>query len=354
MFNLKNGVTRGLAIAAFVLGSAAVSQATLLDSVLLPGSLNTLEDTSREAYIDVNNDGVFGVGDVITGFVRVEDVLKAPPGSTTPTGTTTYVVFSQQVSAINNTTGVVDFVATTVNGLQLTQLVSPATGGSISSSAIVAVVTLPAGFGDLITTAPTDLTGNGTITLADYFARLSTGQLELSAGIVNTNPLGDFFQAQVVGGALPAAVLAGIPGCNATLPLTSECIDNLPSSITLANFVAGLSIIDNNTSFTFADDISAAGFTTATLAQLAITGGNATGASGEGPTGFDDASELGNFMQCDNGTVGQGNSPCGFIDNADLSVRPLVATPEPASMLLFGFGLLGLGVYGRKRSRKSE
>jgi hypothetical protein len=331
---IKRGI-QGFALALLILGSVSIGQASTFDTYLTAGTLNTFEDTSREAFVDVDGDGTFNVGDVLVGFVRIEN--RSDP-SAIDLGNTTYIVFSQQIASIDTTTGIVTFEATTATGLSLEEL------AGTSAGAMVAVVTTTndTNFGNLIDTAA--VAGG---TLEDYFNLLlgPTSTLELSAGIVDVTAGGDFFNATIDA----AAAFAGC-GIDIGDPLvvTTECIENLDSSVTIATFTAGLSIIDNNTAFTFSDTVLAAGNGDATLAQFAITGGNASGAAGTLPDEFKDASTLTTANQCGE----TGDIPCGFRDNADFSVIP-VAVPEPAAMILFGFGLAALGIYGRRnRNRK--
>ena len=70
--NFLRGMGMAGAIALTVTGTA---QATFFDSFLTANAQNTLRDDSFEAWVDRSagsdvGDGVFGVGDVLVGFLR--------------------------------------------------------------------------------------------------------------------------------------------------------------------------------------------------------------------------------------------------------------------------------------------
>jgi hypothetical protein len=318
-------------IAPLVLGTSALAQAESFSTFLAPNQFNTFEDDSREAFFDTGsgNTGTFGVGDVIVGIVQIEH--RSTP-STVSVNNSTYAVFSQQVTSVSG--GTVQFGATTVAGLTIGDLV-PGT----SSGAMVALLTsTAAGYStNLITTAPANQTGTATVTMADYIKFLTNnGTLQMSFG----QGAGDFFTAALGGGGAP----------------TTADIVNSGSSITFANFTSALSVLQNNTGFVFADDVACntpPGATPpgGTLAQLCISAGAVDGANGTNPANFLDGSELAALAQCGD----TGSTPCGFIDNADFTVHPTQAVPEPASMILFGFGLAAIGMYGRRgRNRQNR
>jgi hypothetical protein len=299
----------------------APAQAALLDTYLVPNQQNFFEDNSREAYFDVDNSGTFNVGDVLVGYVRIEN--RSAPGAL-DLGNTTYAIFSQQVASINGL--FVNFAPTTAAGLTL----SDVTGGDATqANAMVALYTSNYAV-DLINNNPGDITGGG-ITLSDYLAFIAAGDLELTAGIAGGED--DFFQAIISLGFIP----------------TAAQIATFDTSTSVAFFGAALSVLTNNTNFTFADDVCTNFFGTAACSDLTLLSGTVGGAANAGNPQFKDGSEFG-YAQC--GTAGG----CGFIDNTDINVHPL-AVPEPASMILFGLGLTALGIYGRRRmnrQRKSE
>jgi hypothetical protein len=304
------------------------SEATFFDTIVTSGTLNVYQDESREAFVDVDNSGTFSVGDVVIGFTRIDDRIS-PTGITL--GTTTYAIFSQQVTSITGLTGgactgvggqcLVSFGATTATGLTLQDFVSGASAGSI-----IALVTNSSGFTNLITTSSGNVVAPATISMQDYLAHLASGTLEFTAGITQT---GDFFHATYF---------------DSDGTLTIAEILALSSSVTGGNFGAGLSIIDNNTSFTFADLVAAAfGPSGAfTSAQLAILQGAFFGFSS-----LTNAAEWANmlgFEQCASSTT---PVPCGFGDNATFGIIPQ-AVPEPSALLLLGIGLIAIGTVGHR------
>src|SRR5215470_5005068 len=176
-----------LVAAGIMAGAWIPAQAGFISSILTPNVDNAFEDFSREAFVDVNGNGVFDTGDVLTGFVQI-DKKTAPNGVST--NNQIYAIFSIQVTSINGSN--VAFGPTTAAGLTLSSLV-PGAGATDMVSVFDRTTPFPV---DLITTSPGDLTGNGTVTLADYFKSIETnGTLELTAGPTNSQ---DFFVSSLL------------------------------------------------------------------------------------------------------------------------------------------------------------
>ena len=338
MFSKINKLLAAASLAATMLvGVTSLSYAGFLDTVLAPNVINTFNDNSHEAFIDSGtaNPGVFGVGDAIVGFVRLEQ-RQVP--SSIPLGNTTYAIFSQQVASFDSTTGIATFAPTTVNGLTMSQI----TGVAAPAGSMVALYTTAAGFTtDMTNTAPPNTVGGATVTLADYFNQIKTGTLELIAGLGGGS---NYFAAGVSDQDLVT------PGVQA--PTTTQIL-NAPAGSQIAVFAAALSVLTNNTGFGFANDVvtnlSFGPTTIIGVGQIGLATGIVRSAFGINPNNFLNASDVGgvaSYTQC-------GATPCGFVNNVDIVVHP-TAVPEPSSMILFGLGLAALGIYGRRfgKSRK--
>jgi len=332
MFKL---VRMAVLVALVIVGSSAASYATFLDTFLTSGTQNTLRDNSFEAWYDANNDGVFGQGDVLVGFLQID--AKTQPNSV-DANNSIYAIFSAQIVApildagITNQ-GLVTFGATTVAGLTMSDLI----GAPVDANTLVAVYTAPGGFTtDLSVAAPGDTVPPAGVTLADYFNFLKTnGTLELTAGLIDGN---DFFRALAEDADLLTAEFQAP---------TETQIDTSGSNVNFATFGAALSIILNNTQFTFGTlPTNFAGLVG--FGELIVTGGAVNGAAGTSPDGWMNLAGLAANGQCGPDTA---PNPCGFANDADFTVLPV---PEPSSMILLGFGLAALGIYGRRARNRQK
>jgi hypothetical protein len=317
-----------LAAVGLVLALNSAAQASFLSSILANG-LNTFEDQDREAYVDVNGNATFDVGDVLTGFVRLDD--HAPPvNGVGPINNRIYAIFSQQVVSITPIVPglVVDiqFAPTTAAGLTLSDL----TGVATPAGGIVAVYSDFTAITDLVNTSPGDRTGNGTTNLFDYFDEITDEMmLTLVAGFgAGVTEADDYFEALAIG---PGALLTTPGGAGPGVAL-------IPSSVTLASFDAGLSILFNaDANVVYNEAVVSSNLT---IHDLAVSNGAVRGSFGN-PL----APEYGNI----NPDLAYTN-PGGFDTDADFFVNVTVI-PEPGSFILMA---LGVATFGGARLRKRK
>ena len=323
----------GLIAALCVLGNTADAGTWLSALAGSPNNL-TVEDDSREVFVDADNSGSITAGDALVGYARA-DALQ--PGG--DPGNSLYAVFSQTFGPITPTPGGLggtvysgSFIPTPLGAPGALDTILPTINGAtpISAGAMIAVVdTNGAPFSsNLITDALPPLGGvlGGIGGVLD-----AEGSLGATFGI---GAMSDFFAFQTSelggGSGLPDFVTGGI-----------GLTEGVLTSLQLGNFGAGLSVIDNPFAGTaFYNRVIPSifnGIGAGNLYDLAVVNGNFGGINqGGGPA---------DLVQ--NATPGANH--LNFINNADLVVNATVV-PEPASLL--GFAAIGIaGVVGRRRRR---
>ena len=320
----RNIIPFAVLAAAVALFGASTAQASFLSSILANGS-NSFEDQDREAYVDVNNNNTFDVGDVLLGFVRLDNHFPTVSG-VGPINNRIYAIFSQQVTSISGST--VNFGATTATGLTISAL----TGTSAPSGSMIAVYSSSTPITDLIASSPGDLTGNGTTNLFDYFKAIKDNMsLNLIAGF-GSGPTNadDYFTATGVSAALLA------PGGASLIP-------TVPTSVTVANFTAGLTILQNNDPEVIYNELVVS--SNLTSHQLVIANGAVRGTAATPPV-----TNVGEWTEINPDLTY--NNPGGFITDADFFVNVTVI-PEPGTFALMGSILSVLGVGYATRRRQS-
>ena len=319
----------GLLVGLAVSGGMSAEAVTVQDG-LTANTLNSISDQDFESYVDANADGLFNVGDVLIGIVRIDDFLP----SALDANNQVYAVFAQEISAITmvGSNFFVSSTASTVPGLTLAEI----TGDANATGGMVAIYDSPAPYSvNLITTPP-----GGATSIKDYIDFiLATGTLEL---VLDDSAPDDYFTTQQL------STLFTPGGEN-------DPIATVPTSVTVSAFTGGLSVIFNNTTFGFADAVVTDDPLQAGLQinQIGIANGAARGMVGDGNEAIwaNIGTGYGTFTQCSTTSPGPGGStPCGFVTDADFLAFP-TQVPVPASLLLLGAGLLGIAGTGYLRRR---
>ncbi len=285
---------RVLIASILVLGTSHAQAATYLGAIAgAAGSNLTLEDNSREQWVDVDGNGQINAGDRLEGFLRFDSFNPPAQGA----NNNLYVTFSQTFGT--------DFSGTSLGG-GFTQY-----RGTFSS---VTLNFLEGAFSQDWSTA--DLSGGVATAIA---ALTSEGTSAFKAGLVSAD---DFFAFQT------GALEAGVTDYVQNPALTTSILSSNP----LGNFGAGLSVYDININAIFERSI-----TTTFLSGSTIYGAGKK---------YDLAVINGNFGGINDGVGTVQNMPNGFVDNADVVIHATI--PEPGVISLLGLGLVSLGAAKRR------
>ena len=327
MLNLRK--LTSVMLVAGLLAAVGAAQAATISGGLVNGQ-NTILDESRETYVDANTNGIFDVGDVIYGYIRISDFQP----SAAQANNQVYGVFSQRVKA-GSMGQLISFEATT-GSLSLNSLL----GGdaNVNASAIAAFYDRPTAFVDLISSQPT----GGATTMRDYIDYIrGAGTLRLVGGLDRAT---DFVNSLT---STPAVAIGVANSVFLNPLLTTNFAVSLNTGALTASYKPGLNLnlqaIVNNFTLGVA------------MSEIGITG-NTTGANGGGilpaPTSSWLTAGPGGVAQCSvpNPAGGFTNTPCGFADKNNFTLN-VTKVPEPGSLALVGLAMIGLAGVARRKSR---
>jgi hypothetical protein len=286
------------------------AKAGFIDTVTPNGTDQEYEDISRE-HVFFNGNAAFTAGSDIVGFSQINTKTGGP---TTPNNI--YVVFALRVTSTGSPSPQsVDFGAVPdASPTSLASILGPTFAGTS-----LALFDLPQGTQfpkNLVNEAP-----SAAATINDYLKFIqANGNLEFGTGFVNPDT---FFQALTQFPLTPADI-------------TPAALNSATTATTLGSFDGALDITFNNTGLKFNDTMGGVLNQNGTLSftQFAVVSGSIRG-------GSNDVS----------GTYPNYGNP-GVQDNASFVVNVSKVVPEPASMILFGIGSLGvMGMVHRRRQK---
>jgi hypothetical protein len=306
-------------------GTYLPAKAGVVDTLAI--GRNQYEDESREHVFYQSGPAGLQIGDVIVGFNRINDRSSPTPGI--PLGNTAYFVFSNTVTSLGagvtgsggnpNAVGFSPTLASNPHSLQ-----------SILAG-IVPAADMPAGTFALLIDRPQG--SNFPRDQINQAAGAAFGLgIEANLKDIATNGTDQFAAGFKPGDTSYFTALANTPPSTQT----AAFLNSLPEGISFGSFFGGLTVLENNTSFTFNTNVLS---NDGTFHQIGVTKGALGGGS-------------------DNGLYAKyfgspGPNDAGLENNATFVFDVgRAGVPEPSSIILLGLGASGLmGMAYRRRQK---
>lgn len=361
----------GIVVLLVVALTASWAHASIFPESWVQNVLNTYEDQSRESIFDLDHSGGVSVGDVFTGFLRIDTRSVPLPGVSIPsTGKTLYGIFSVEVSSVTATALGAVIPGQTSYDIRFGQVVNPLAVGALDLPSLTGLtIAQLTGFQpggapmaavyedvpqDYIATAPAGpfaLTDSVTLlprmSIVDFDKAIAAANLDLVLGFTATDP--DYY----------VTWQSSIPAFDTVANL--HVLDGLSLSSSVgAKFQAGFSalggplapyLLPSAVSTPLITDDYALGFPyliPPTPHDLTLTGGEVTGANNlffGGVNPFFGDGVIGNKLLVN----GIAYDVYGVTDNADISLVPI---PEAASGAIWSLLIIAGAVCGWIRRRR--
>jgi hypothetical protein len=331
MFRVKQ-IRWTLTLVGLFLAAEQRLHAGVIDTVV-PNTLNQYSDLSLERIVFQNGSAGIQVGDQVYGFIQLgqRTIPGMSAGQVAQFLNSSYLAFAETVTAITNGGTVLQLGPTNSGPNSLNSIL----GTSFPVGTLAVVYDVPQGAGLALTNLP-GMPPSGGATMNQYLQYINANyNKEIATGFAPGD--NSFLQVQlgVIGGVQQTA-------SSVTAAFLNSTGNN---GVQFSTFSGGLSVLQNNTPFTFSNTILG---TDLKVHQIAVTNGAAAGDASD--PNYGGSSPNGNFAQ-------PGANSAGFRDNAAFQFIPQTpppTVPEPTTLALFGLGTLGLAGWRLRRQHTPQ